>query len=58
MNEEIKEVKEVKEVEMYFYIVNGSKLWTSNLVFAQLRASRYGTNDVYVEKIEVKDLTN
>jgi hypothetical protein len=55
MNEEI---KEVKEVEMYFYIVNGSKLWTSNLVFAQLRASRYGTNDVYVEKIEVKDLTN
>ena len=43
-------VEEIKIVEMYVYIANGNKMWTSNLVFAQLRAQYYGTYDVYIEK--------
>ena len=43
-------VEEIKIVEMYVYIDNGKKMWTSNLVFAQLRAQYYGTYDVYIEK--------
>jgi hypothetical protein len=58
MNEEIKQLTEVKEVEMYYYMVNGIKLWTSNLMFAQLRASKEGTDNVFVEKIELKNLIN
>lgn len=58
MSEEIKQEKEVKDIEMYSYIVNGKKMWTSNLEFAQLRARFYGTYDVYVEKNDVKDLNN
>lgn len=58
MSEEVKQENEIREVEMFAYVANGKKLWTSNLVFAQLRAQFYGTYDVYVEKTEIKDLTN
>lgn len=47
--------EELKEVEMYGYLAYGVKLWTSNLVFAQMRARHYGTNEVYVEKYEIKE---
>ena len=47
--------EELKEVEMYAYVANGVKLWTSNLVFAQMRARHYGTNDIYVEVVAVEN---
>ena len=49
------EIKEVKEIEMYMYIANGKELWTSNLVFAQMRARYYGTDKVYVEVIQINE---
>jgi len=47
--------EEVKEIEMYSYIANGKTLWTSNEVFAQIRANFYGTNTVYVETIQANE---
>lgn len=47
--------EETKQVEMYAYIVNGKKLWTSNLVFAQMRAKYYGDDRVYVEVVTLED---
>jgi hypothetical protein len=47
--------EEVKEIEMYSYIANGKTLWTSNEVFAQIRANFYGTNTVYVETTQVNE---
>jgi hypothetical protein len=58
MSEELTQENEPKVIEMYSYIANGKQLWTSNLSFAQIRADFYGTNVVYVEKVEVKNLTN
>jgi hypothetical protein len=58
MSEELNQEKEIKEVEIYSYIANGKQLWTSNLEFAKLRANFYGTNNVYVEKTDVKNLNN
>jgi len=58
MSEELTQENEPKVIEMYSYIANGKQLWTSNLLFAQIRADFYETNDVYVEKVEVKNLTN
>lgn len=49
------EVKEVKEVEMYSYIANGKELWTSNFIFAQIRANHYGNDSVYVEMVNVEN---
>jgi hypothetical protein len=46
--------EEVKEVEMFAYFANGKELWTSNFIFAQIRASYYGTDKVYVEKTVVE----
>tara|TARA_R110000868_G_scaffold389637_1_gene658971 strand:- start:161 stop:319 length:159 start_codon:yes stop_codon:yes gene_type:complete len=48
----------IKEIEMYYYIVNGKQLWTSNELFAHIRANYYGTENVYIEKISTLDLTN
>ncbi len=43
------------EVEMYAYVANGVELWTSNIVFAQLRAIQLGTNNIYVEIVSVEN---
>lgn len=57
MTEEIKTTTEDnKTVEMYFYIAEGKELWTSNLSFANLRSQYYGSLDVYVENIKVKNI--
>jgi len=38
-------------VEVYGYLNSkGQKLYTPNLEFAQVMASKYGTKNVYVEK--------
>jgi len=58
MSEELTQENEPKVIDMYYYIANGKQLWTSNLSFAQIRDDFYRTNDVYVEKVEVKNLTN
>jgi len=50
--------EEVKEVEMYAYVANGKKIWTSNLMFAQIRANHYGTHQVYVESTNVEEGNN
>jgi hypothetical protein len=49
-------VEEVKEVEMYYYLANGEYLWTSNLMFAEIRSQHYGSDKVYVERVSVEDL--
>ena len=46
--------EETKQVEMYAYHVNGKELWTSNEVFANIRAKQYNSK-VYVETIEVNE---
>ena len=46
--------EEVKEVEMYCYIVNGKEMWTSNFVFAQIRANQ-NNSSVYITKITVEE---
>ena len=45
--------EETKEVEMYRYMVNGKELWTSNLIFAQIRASQ-NNSDIYITKVTVE----
>lgn len=47
--------EETKEIEMYAYIADGKKLWTSNLIFAQMRARYYGSDKVYVEVFQVNE---
>ena len=44
-------MEETKEIEMYCYIVNGKQIWTSNELFAHIRAEYHGTKNVYIEKI-------
>jgi hypothetical protein len=46
--------EETTQVEMYAYTVNGKELWTSNEVFAHVRANQYNSN-VYVEVVTVKE---
>ena len=46
--------EETKQVEMYAYYVDGKELWTSNEVFANIRASQ-NNSKVYVETIEVNE---
>ena len=42
---------QVIEVEIYGYINNyGQKVFTPNLEFAHIMATKYGTDKVYVEK--------
>jgi hypothetical protein len=47
--------EEVKEIEMYSYEANGKTLWTSNEVFAQIRADFYGGDKVYVTLVKVEE---
>jgi hypothetical protein len=49
-------VEEVKEVEMYSYLAGGKYLWTSNLMFAEIRSQHYGSDKVYVERVSVENL--
>jgi hypothetical protein len=51
-------MEETREIELYCYMANGKQLWTSNELFAQIRAHHYGSEDVYIEKISSVDLTN
>lgn len=49
--------EETKQVEMYAYYVNGKQLWTSNEVFADIRAKQ-NNSKLYVETIELKEEKN
>jgi hypothetical protein len=43
---------EVIEIKIYGYKnQQGMTLWTSNLEFANVMANKYGTLDVYIEKM-------
>lgn len=46
--------EDIKIVEMYCYIVNGVKLWTSNEVFATIRAND-NNSKIFVETYEIKE---
>lgn len=46
--------EEIKEVEMYSYTVNGVELWTSNGLFADIRANQHGSK-VYTQTFLVKE---
>lgn len=41
---------EEENVIFYYFNEKGQKLYTSNELFAKLRADELGTNEVYVEK--------
>jgi len=42
---------QVIEVEIYGYINNkGQRVFTPNLEFAHIMATKYGTNQVFIEK--------
>lgn len=47
--------EETKKMEMFSYYGDGKELWTSNGVFAEIRANYYGTKKVYVEVIEIEE---
>jgi hypothetical protein len=47
--------EETKEIEMFAYIGEGKELWTSNEIFANIRANYYGTNKVYIETHVVEE---
>lgn len=47
--------EETKKMEMFSYYGNGTELWTSNLIFAEIRANYYGTKKVYIEVTEVEE---
>jgi hypothetical protein len=46
--------EEVKEVEMYCYLVDGKEVWTSNLIFAQIRSNYYGSK-LYSKVVVIKE---
>jgi hypothetical protein len=46
--------EEIKEIEMYSYTVNGVELYTTNGVFADIRANQHNSK-VYVQTIIVKE---
>lgn len=47
--------EETKTMEMFSYFADGKELWTSNGMFAEIRAKHYGTNKVYVEVITIEE---
>lgn len=49
--------EETKQVEMYSYYVNGKELWTSNEVFADIRAKQ-NNSKLYVKIVEIKEEKN
>ena len=50
--------EETKQIEIYYYFANGKKIWTTNKLFAQIRAIHYGMDQYYVEITEVKEEKN
>jgi hypothetical protein len=46
--------EETKEVEMYYYYVNGKEVWTSNLIFAQIRSDYHGSK-LYSKVVVVEE---
>ena len=46
--------EEIKEVELYSYKVNGKELWTSNLMFAQIRSNQ-NNSDLYIIKVPIEE---
>lgn len=46
--------EEVKEVEMYCYFIDGKEIWTSNLIFAEIRSRFYGSK-LYVKTVMVEE---
>lgn len=44
-------IETIDNVIYYYYDKNKTKFYTANSIFAEARASFYGTNDVYVEKV-------
>jgi hypothetical protein len=46
--------EEVKEVEMYCYLIDGKEVWTSNAIFAEIRAHFYGS-ELYIETVKVEE---
>ncbi len=44
------ETEVVENVMFYYYGVNGEKFYTPNGEFASAQATKYGTDEVYVEK--------
>lgn len=46
--------EDIKQVEMYCYTVNGVELWTSNEVFANIRANEHNSK-IYVETFEINE---
>lgn len=50
--------EESKEIELFAYYADGKELWTSNEIFANIRANYYGSNKVYVEKHIVEEEKN
>jgi len=55
MNENLINKSEIISIDMYSYLADGKKLWTSNLTFANIRAEFYGTHDVYIESVDIDD---
>jgi len=49
--------EETKQIEMYAYYINGNQLWTSNEVFADIRAKQ-NNSKLYVETTELKGEKN
>jgi hypothetical protein len=46
--------EEIKTMEMYCYVVNGKELWTSNPIFADIRAKHYNSK-VYIEEVIIEE---
>jgi hypothetical protein len=46
--------EEIKEVEMYYYFVNGKEIWTSNLIFAEIRSKFHGSK-LYMKTVTVEE---
>lgn len=50
--------EEIKQIQIYYYFANGTKIWTTNKLFAQIRAIHYGMGQIYVEVMDVKEEKN
>lgn len=46
--------EEIKEVELYSYFVDGKELWTSNVIFADIRAKQ-NNSKLYVHTVRVDE---
>jgi hypothetical protein len=51
MSEKVNDQENDENVLYGYRTDNGALLWTPNVMFAQARATQYGTFEVYLEKI-------